>query len=97
MFLSHEHFGFNDIELYISQQQNQLSQIVDMSQVFFETDDDEQARVDIVDEEEEKYEILVDQMVNADIVDHEQKPLPTSHVQRFVKSLPTYYPSFTKS
>lgn len=54
MFLSHEHFGFNDIELYILQQQNQLSQFVDPSQVFCEIDDDEQAEVDVVDEEEEE-------------------------------------------
>lgn len=80
MFLSHEHFGLNNIELYILQQRNQLSQIVDPSQVFCETEDEEQVEVDVVDEEEEENEILVDQIVNDDIVDHEKEPLLSGHV-----------------
>lgn len=40
-----------------------MSQFVDLLQVFCETDDDEQAEVDVVDEGEED-EILVNQMVN---------------------------------
>ena len=80
MFLSHEHSEFNDIDLYILQQQNHLSQIVDLPQVFCETYDDKQAKVGVVDEEEEKDEILVDQMVNDDTVDYEQEPLLVGHV-----------------
>lgn len=80
MFLRHEHFGFNDIELYILAQQNQLPQIIDPSQVFCEHDDKEQAEVDVVDEEKEEDKILVDHMVNDDIVNHEQNLLPSGHV-----------------
>lgn len=80
MFWTHKHFGFNDIGLYILLQQNQLSQIVYLSQVFCKTDGDEQAEVNVVDEEEEEYEILVDHMVNDDTVDHDQNWLPSSHV-----------------
>lgn len=51
IFLSHERSGSNDIELYILLQQNQLSHIVDPSQVFCEIDGNEQAEVDVVVEE----------------------------------------------
>lgn len=57
-----------------------MSQIVDLSRVFCETGDDEQAEVDVVDEKEEEDELLVDQKVNYDTFDHEQEPLPSFHV-----------------
>jgi len=50
---------------------------VDQSQVFYETDDDEQAEVNVVDEEEEEAELLVDSMVNDE---EEEEPLLASHV-----------------
>lgn len=80
MFQTHEDSGFKDIKLYILLQQTQLSQIIDPSQVFCETSDEEQAKVDVVDNEEEKDEILVDHMVNDESIDHKQQPLPWSHV-----------------
>lgn len=57
-----------------------MSRLVYPSQVFCETDDDEQDEVDVVDEEEKKDEIMVNQMVNNETVDHQQEPLPVSHV-----------------
>lgn len=91
MFQTREHFGLNNIELavlavsaktreHLSPQQSQQSQIIDQSQVFNETNDEKQAKYDVVDEEEEQDEILVDYMVNDEYVFHEQEPLPTSHV-----------------
>jgi hypothetical protein len=41
-----------------------MSRFIDQSQVFCETDDDEQAKVNVVDEEEEEAKLLVDSMVN---------------------------------
>lgn len=90
MFQTHEHFGFNDIELYILLQQNQVSQIVDLSQVFCKIDDDKQVEVDVVDEEEDEDEILVHHMVNDDTIDHEQEPLPLSHVYYSPHNMTTF-------
>jgi hypothetical protein len=53
-----------------------VSQFIDQSQVFCETDD-EQAEVNVPDDKEEEAEIMVDSMVNAD---EEEEPIPASHV-----------------
>lgn len=52
MFRTYEHFGFNNIELYILIQQTQFSHIIDLSQVFCEADNDEHTKVDVVVKEE---------------------------------------------
>ncbi|KAI5405810.1 hypothetical protein KIW84_052539 [Lathyrus oleraceus] len=75
MFVSHGQSGYNDIKLYILPHQQQVSQFIDQSQVFCETDD-EQAEVNVPDDKEE-VEIMVDSMVNAD---EEEEPIPASHV-----------------
>ena len=54
-----------------------MSQFIDQLQVFCETDDNEQAKVNVVDDDEEEAEILVDSMMNAD---EEEESLPASHV-----------------
>ena len=53
-----------------------MSQFIDQSQVFCETDD-EQAEVNVPDDEEEEVEIMVDSMVN---VDEEDEPILVNHV-----------------
>lgn len=65
IFLSHEHFEFNDIELYILQQQNQLSQIVDLPQVFVKLTMTNKPK---------------SMLVNDDTVEYEQEPLLVGHV-----------------
>lgn len=96
MSISHEHFGFNYIELYTLLQQtlpSQQSQIIDQSE-YASIDSDEvedeaedinsnevEAEVNILDEEEKESEIKVDYLLNTNAEDDDhQASLSLSHV-----------------
>lgn len=69
MFESHEHSGFDYIELYILLSQSQQSQnfdeyqVLNQSKIFDQSQILEQDKVDVVEEEEEESETHVDYMV----------------------------------
>ncbi|XP_050908367.1 uncharacterized protein LOC127121990 [Lathyrus oleraceus] len=85
MFVSHEHYGFNSIGLYITLQQTipfQQSHIIDQAESDeFEAENSNEAEaeteVDVVDKEEEENEIQVDHMLNNNTEDgNHRAPLP---------------------
>lgn len=92
MFVSHEHSGFNYIELYTLLQQtlpSQQYQVIDQSEPAFvyldeaeDIDADEaEPEVDVVDDEEEKSEIQVSHFFNTNTEDVDnQALLSLSHV-----------------
>lgn len=90
MFESHEHYGFDYIELYIllsQPQQSQIfgeSQLLDQSQIFDQSQSQilEQDKVDVVDEEEEESETQVDYMVNLFGTGEYTTESPSEHVDQ---------------
>ncbi|XP_058722984.1 uncharacterized protein LOC131594799 [Vicia villosa] len=74
MFLNHEYYGYDYLELYIVVEQIVPSQDM-QSQVIDPVVDDEQQPEVVVDEETE-VEDVVDELVNRDSDDEEQVPLP---------------------
>src|SRR4051812_31107424 len=77
MFLTHQYFGYDYLELYIVVEQIVPSQNI-QSQVIDPVVDDEQQPEDVIDEETE-IEDVVNELVNRDSEDDEQVPVPNTH------------------
>src|SRR3954471_11913624 len=89
MFLTHQYFGYDYLELYIVVEQIVPSQNI-QSQVIDPVVDDEQQPKDVIDEETE-IEDVVDELVNHSSEDDEQVPAPDTVLNTHAYSPPAHF------
>src|SRR3954467_6339649 len=91
MFLTHEHFGYDYLELYIVVEQNAPSQNI-QSQVIDPVVDDEQQPEHVIDEETD-IEDVVDELVNRESEDEgdEEVPVPDRVPETHAYSPPAHF------